>query len=115
MDPVSLLAELYADGRATAEKLRDGGLCSLEDICAKDPRDLARLLKIPRGLAQKIHSEAQEMLRGKSLEPAGRRVQPPRKSGTERSAGSKERPATPEPAAEDFKTQVVDLVAKYFR
>ena len=109
MDPISLLAELHGDGREMVQKLRKNGLNSLEDICAKEPAELARLLKMSVRLTRKIHLEAQEMLQGKLFEPMGRLVQPPKKSAVKRPVESTDL------IASNFKAQVVDLVAKYFR
>ncbi len=101
MDPLSLLSELYGQGRDAAEKLRARGLENLEDLCAQSPKALARLLGISEGTAKKMLNEARGMLQENLFE-------------TQRTSPAKITPQIP-PASSDLKTEVMDMLLKRFR
>ena len=103
MEPMSLLAELYGEGRVTAERMRTRGLTNLEDVCRQGPQALARMLKISERAASKMLAEARLMDQAslfeipKQLAPAQQDLPQARS------------------ALSDFKTEVLDMVAKRFR
>ncbi len=125
MDPLSLLAELYGDGRITVEKFRLHRLTGLKEICARKPKDLARMLALPQRTAQKILSEAREMLQGKLFDQekslrgmesqtsvATEPLPDTGESGVRDEAGGAA--PSPDPALQGFKTEVLDILAKSF-
>ena len=124
MDPLSLLAELYGEGRITTEKFRVHRLTGLEKICARKPKDLARMLDLPERSAKRILVEAREMMQEKlfiaekslrGMESTADGPQStPQDMGSDVGGGAGAAAPAVSPVPRGFKSDVLDMLVKRF-
>jgi hypothetical protein len=61
MDALALLCTLYAEGPATLARLREDGCATIDDVLARDARDLAPILLATEATAQRFQREARNL------------------------------------------------------